>query len=250
MPISLGSLREELETSARANGIDLFGIADLTPARDFIVRFGGRFLAEFPRAIALAAKTSATVVEQLPHRNDPMEHRAVFHTYKAHAALIGERLERVGTNLVGIVERAGYRALPVFRGEGNEEQLAGVLSQKIGAHLSGLGWIGKNCLFISPELGPRLRLATILTDAPLACGTPMPQQCGDCQLCVDICPAQAFTGVPFHPDEPREARFNAHRCKEYNRATLTALGIRNFMAAGHACGLCLYVCPYGREQKP
>ncbi|MCL5959685.1 MAG: 4Fe-4S dicluster domain-containing protein [Chloroflexi bacterium] len=242
------SLQRELETYARANGADLFGIADLAPARDFIMQFGGAFLANFPRSIALAVKTSTTVVDQLPHRKDPVEHRTVFYTYKAHSAIIGERLERISSGLVDMLERAGYRALPVFRGDANEEQLAGAFSQKLGAHLAGLGWIGKNCLFISPALGPRLRLANVLTDAPLACGAPVKEQCGECRLCVDICPVKAFTGASFDPAEPREARYNAHLCKEYNLKQLTLMGVHNRTSPGHACGLCLYVCPYGKNE--
>jgi epoxyqueuosine reductase QueG len=36
--------------------------------------------------------------------------------------------------------------------------------------LAGLGWIGKSCSLISPHFGPRLRLVTVLTNAPLKAG--------------------------------------------------------------------------------
>ena len=243
------SLRSELESYARANGADLFGIADLTPARDFITQFGGAFLAGFPRSVALAVKTSSTVVDMLPHRKDLVEHRTVLQTYKAHTDLVGERLEQISAGLVDILERAGFRAFPIFRGRVDEEHLAGAFSQKLGAHLAGLGWIGKNCLFVNPKLGPRLRLANVLTDAPLACGSPMQDQCGECRLCVDICPAKAFTGASFNSAEPREARFNAYLCTEYNLKELALMGVQSRAAPANACGLCLYVCPYGKNRS-
>ncbi|MBI4320401.1 MAG: epoxyqueuosine reductase [Chloroflexi bacterium] len=247
MSSSAEGLQRELEAYATGNGIDLFGVAELAPARDFITRFGGAFLGGFPRAIALAAKKADGVVERLPHRNDPDEHRTIFLTYRAHSENLGERLARVATDMVDIIERSRYQAFPVFRGKGHDKQLAGVMSQKIAPHLAGLGWIGKNCLVVNPNLGPRLALLTLLTDAPLTPGRPLEDGCGDCRLCVDICPAQAFTGASFDPAQPREARYNAHLCEEYNLGQLKRLGIGNRFAPGHACGLCLYVCPYGKK---
>ena len=45
---------------------------------------------------------------------------------------------------------------------------------KTAANMAGLGFIGKSVLFISNEFGPRVRLATVLTDAPLNVGTMKP----------------------------------------------------------------------------
>jgi epoxyqueuosine reductase QueG len=96
-------------------------------------------------------------------------------------------------------------------------------------------------LLVTPQAGPRVRWATVLTDAPLpACQALVENGCGDCQACVEICPVQAFTGRPFHPAEPRELRFDAHRCAKYFDE-LKAGG-----ADPAVCGMCLYVCPYGK----
>jgi len=84
------------------------------------------------------------------------------------------------------------------------------------AHLAGLGWIGKNCLLVTPEEGPRVRWTTVLTDAPLqVTGKPMEERCGDCEACIAICPVKAFTGEPFRENESREARFDAGKCNRY-----------------------------------
>jgi len=93
---------------------------------------------------------------------------------------------------------------------------------------------------VTPEFGPRVRWATVLTDAPLTpSGEPMPVQCSDCQECVDICPPHAFTGRNFHESEPRELRYDAHACSRYLASRSETVGVG-------VCGLCLYVCPYGR----
>jgi epoxyqueuosine reductase QueG len=70
----------------------------------------------------------------------------------------------------------------------------------------------------------------------------MEQRCGKCTACVDICPQHAFTGRPFAADESREARYDATACDRYFREREKELGVA-------VCGLCLYVCPYGRKER-
>lgn len=70
----------------------------------------------------------------------------------------------------------------------------------------------------------------------------MNEQCGSCRACVDICPVKAFTGRPFIEDEPREERYDARKCEE-NFKAMKNKGMID------VCGLCLYVCPYGRTKN-
>ena len=68
---------------------------------------------------------------------------------------------------------------------------------------AGLGWIGKNGLLINPDHGPRLSLATVLTDAPLRPDEPIEQcLCGECTLCVEHCPSRAITGADWSRAAP------------------------------------------------
>jgi epoxyqueuosine reductase QueG len=69
----------------------------------------------------------------------------------------------------------------------------------------------------------------------------MAQRCGDCVECVEICPVKAFTGEPFREQDPREVRYDAGKCDRY----FDALEERGRLPV---CGMCLYVCPYGRER--
>jgi epoxyqueuosine reductase len=120
----------------------------------------------------------------------------------------------------------------------NNSKLEAVFSHKVAANLAGLGWIGKNCLLITPEFGPRIRLATVLTDAPLTAGSPIPNRCGGCTKCTDICPSKAIKGRLFTPEEPRELRLMAELCNDY---TVPTFGDVN-------CGLCVYACPHGGKR--
>ena len=60
---------------------------------------------------------------------------------------------------------------------------------RLAAVAAGLGEIGYNHLFMSPEFGPRQRLACIITDAPLE-GDPLfeGEVCDRCMSCVRDCP--------------------------------------------------------------
>jgi len=230
-----GKLRE----LAEAMGTDFFGVADLSPAHEAILAQGGPVIAGFPRAVSIGIGLLHAIVDQLPQRGQ----RAVAMNYRYHAYdLVNQRLDHIASRLSGVLQREGYQALPVPASQTvDEERLCGAFSHKMGAHLAGLGWIGKNCLLITPEVGPRVRWATVLTDAPLeVTGSPMDERCGGCQQCVDICPPQAFTGRPFRADEPREARFAAHKCDAYFDALTEAGRVP-------VCGMCLYICPWGRQ---
>lgn len=249
MTFGITALADKLEEYAKVQGVDLVGVADLAPAREFIRRTGGDFLAEYPRALSLLIRTSDTVVDRVVHRQDRVQHLASALSYRAHSAQVGAALERAVTATVFLLESEGWQAYPVFPGRAHDEAQAGLVSQKIAGHLSGLGWIGKNCLLVSPHFGPRLRLATVLTDAPLTAGEPAPDRCGACRECVEICPAGAIVGRPFSPEEPREARFDASSCLAYCHSEWGRLGVKDQAAPGHVCGLCLYVCPFGRKRE-
>jgi epoxyqueuosine reductase QueG len=234
-------LNNQLRQIAKERGTDFFGVANLAPAHEAILAQGGPVYAEFPRAISIGIALLSAIVDQLPQRAD----QAVAMSYKYHCYdLVNLRLDQITSRLSSELQRQGYRALPVAASQKvDDERLCGTFSHKMAAHLAGLGWIGKSCMLITPEVGPRVRWATVLTDAPLAItGEPQTERCGKCNLCVEICPPGAFTGQPFRQEEPREVRFAAHKCHQYFSE------MRETMPES-VCGLCLYACPHGRSSK-
>jgi epoxyqueuosine reductase len=233
-------LDNDLQGVAASMGADFFGVADLQTARQAILEQGGPAVAAFPRAISIGIALTDAIVDQLPQRAE----RAVGMSYRHHCYdVVNQRLDHVASRLSGTLQRVGYQALPVPASQTVDDQrLCGIFSNKMAAHLAGLGWIGKNCLLVTPQVGPRVRWATVLTDAPIpVTGPPLEARCGDCQECVEICPPGAFTGQPFRPEEPREARFDAHKCERYFDEMKESTGLA-------VCGLCLYVCPHGKSR--
>jgi epoxyqueuosine reductase len=235
----LSELRERLAVQAAQLGADAFGVADLTPARVFIVDQGGEFLGRFPRAVSVGVRLPEGIVDELPRHAAP----AVALTYNFLVySTVNSALDNIALAISRILQEAGFAVLPVPTSQTvNAARYQGLFSQKLAAHLAGLGWIGKSCLLITPEHGPRVRWVSVLTDAPLAPGQPMAERCRSCKLCVEACPASAFTGAKFEESEPREARMNAQACYDYREGMFKISGART-------CGMCVYVCPYGRKK--
>ncbi len=120
-------------------------------------------------------------------------------------------------------------------------RLYSLFNHKMAATSAGLGWIGKNGLLISPDYGPRLSLATVLTDAPLVPDKPMEHSlCGDCALCQQYCPSQAITGADWSRSSPFVELLRLDMCRSHKETKRRIAGKPN-------CGLCINICPYGRE---
>jgi epoxyqueuosine reductase len=237
----IDDIDRHLQLLATSLNADYYGVADLTLAREFIHTQGGERAARYPRSVVMGIRLQDSMVDMLPDRD---REGAILYRHNSYD-VVNASLDQIALRVANILQHEGYGALPVPASKRtSDEKIAGIFSQKLGAHLAGLGWIGKSCLLVTPDHGPRVRWVNVLTDAPLApTGSPMAPRCGDCTACVDICPEHAFTGRMFAPDEPREARFDAAACDRYYKKLEKELGF-----AG-VCGLCLYVCPHGRKGK-
>jgi epoxyqueuosine reductase len=226
---------------ADREGADFFGIADLAAAHEAILAQGGDYIARYPRAVSIGIRLMDSIIDTLPRQEERM-----FAVHFRHHAydVINQRLDRIASRLASRLQKEGYDALPLPASKRvDDARICAAFSHKLAAHLAGLGWIGKNCLLVTPEVGPRARWVTVLTAAPFAAtGRPLPDKCGKCVECVKICPVEAFTGRNFIETEARESRFDARKCEQYlNQRD------REFWGAG--CGLCMYACPRGRKRS-
>lgn len=240
MSTSLMALDEDLKRQAESLGATYFGVANLELAREEVLRQGGSFLAQFPYAISVGVALSDAIVDELHQHQNP--HIARIYRYHTSSA-VSPQLDGIALNLALFLQGQGYKALPIPQGVAYDPAtMAALFSHKLAAHLAGLGWIGKSCLLVTRDRGPRARWVTVLANAPLQAGVPLSERCGKCQLCVEVCPVQAFTGASFSPEEPREARMAAAKCRNYLEERTKTLGTR-------ACGLCVYICPFGRSKE-
>jgi len=236
--MSAKDVRAELESLAKSRGATYFGIADLSLAKQFIADQGGEFLAQFPRAVSHGFVLADGVVDQVKYHEAPMAiHSYWHHVYRQ----VSPRLDSISLDLATAIQRSGFRAFVIPASQTiAQSRLWGVFSHKLAAHLAGHGWIGKSAMLITPEHGPRVRWGTVLTDAPLETGMPMEERCKGCHVCVDACPVQAFTGQAFDIPRPREDIFAAQKCYQYLTQRRKTIGVL-------ACGMCVYICPFGQE---
>ncbi len=233
-------MNDELQKLAKNHMVSYFGVADLSKVESAVIDQAGTGIGNYPYCITMGIALPREIVDRLPYReqyNDALNYKLFAYD------VINQRLDLAASVLTSYIQEKGYRVLPVpASGTIDHDRICGSFSHKLGARLCGFGWIGKNCLFITPENGPRVRWVSILTDANLQpTGKDiMEPQCGKCTACADICPANAIKGRGFNEAESRETRFDAHKCEEYFDS-LTSAGKL------YVCGMCLYACPHGRK---
>ena len=221
---------QELKSILTKNGATLVGFSDL----------GDQASAEFPHlryAVTIVRRLSDTVVETIHGKPSIM----YFHHYRT----TNTKLDLLALDAVDFIESHGYSALPIAASQStntDKDAYRGVFSHKTAAVLAGLGFIGKNALFINPQYGSKIRLATVLTDMPLSAEFPvMVKGCGSCEICKNACPAKAITGNNYVYGEPRDTILDARRCSEHMK-TYKDIG------RGAVCGLCMRACPYNQRK--
>lgn len=236
------ALMERLEAIVAGEQLTYWGVAQLEDCRESLTATGSRLAAGFPRALALGVAIPGSIVDLLPERDDP----AVSVSYHFHGyQVLNTRLDLAASRVASMLERAGYRALPVSAAERiDSERICALVSHKFVARRAGLGWIGKNCLLITPEHGPRVRWISVLTDAPFdSIRQSMPERCGNCRACADACPAGALSGRTFSEHESRATRLDARKCETYIRS------LAGRIDRHPVCGMCLHACPWGRARS-
>lgn len=216
-------------------GAALVGVADLKLLEKLETRPPNLFK-NFKYAISVAVSLPRNVFELITIES-PGELYA--HAYKTANIL----LDQITFQISEKIAEYGYNAQPIPASMIiDQKNLMGHVPHKAFARAAGLGWIGKNLLLITPKYGPRIRLATILTDIPLKPGKPVQNQCGNCTKCIDSCPSEALKLSNFkeYPVK-REDAFDAEKC--YTRLKEISK-LPNIGAT--ICGICTKVCPIGK----
>lgn len=165
-------------------------------------------------------------------------------TYAYHYHTTNQLLDSIAAKASNLIQSWGYQALPIPASQiVDDNELSGLISHKMVATRAGLGWIGKNALLITPKYGPRVRLVSILTDAPMKTSEPISEgRCGECMLCVEVCPARALKGKNWTLNTKREDLMDASLCHEVTCQNKEVLGEK-------ICGMCISVCPFGRTKR-
>jgi reductive dehalogenase len=137
----------------------------------------------------------------------------------------------IALQLAALIRSLGYHARAHI--DGNYRVVCPLVARD-----AGLGEIGRMGLLMTPELGPRVRIAVVTTDLPL-----LPDErrhdetvlefCRRCRKCADVCPSGAI------PSGDRQCIEGAYRWRIDSEACFTF-----WCRVGTDCARCVATCPY------
>ncbi len=142
----------------------------------------------------------------------------------------------IAVQLAEFFRRLGYSARAHI--DGNYRVVCPLIARD-----AGLGEIGRMGLLMTPDLGPRARIAVVTTDMPLDVDRRFPDNsvldfCESCRKCAVSCPPWA---IPFGAREVFDGvsrwQINQELCYIYWTHT------------GTDCGRCVAVCPYSHTNR-
>lgn len=191
-------------------------------------------LKRYQYAITFGIRLSDAIIDEI-------DDKPTF-TYFNHYRSVNALIDQISLRIVLAINQKGYNAYSIAASQSipsSPVPYSGVFPHKTGAVLAGLGWIGKNGLFIHKDFGPRVRLGTVLTDLELPSNnTILKSECMNCNRCVNSCPALALTGNEWTVGTERSHLVDAKACSEYMNQKFKHIG------RGSVCGICIKVCPY------
>jgi len=222
------------EYSLSPLALSFVGVASLDGLREYINPAIAGACERLDSAIVIGLRVSPAVTSTIRDRPTLI--------YKHHYTQLNYLLDRSALQIAEwimaqgeLVGSQGFSALPIPASQVVDfgAQKAD-FSHRHAAVAAGLGWLGRNNLFVHPEFGAHCRLATVLTDMPLTHGTSIfdspaseHEGCGDCHACIDACPAGALSMDSYN----------------FDRCFAKLIEFRKLPGIGHhICGICVKAC--------
>jgi epoxyqueuosine reductase QueG len=231
---SCAQLKDKVLMVLKNGGAAGAGVADLSHAPQAMELHADPRLHRFSRAVSFFIPFPRSVIEELLE--------GPSHTYLHYYRAVNTCIDDLSLRLVSLLEVNGFEAFPIPSSQRvGKHGIGSIFPHRLAGYLAGLGWIGKSGCLVNEIFGPRLRLGTVLTDAPLPPDGPVDDRCGQCRACTEACPASAIKGTAFAPDIPMSERLDAELCDRYQNKVRDRFGKR-------VCGLCLASCHFGRLQ--
>ena len=208
--------------------VELLGAAAINDSTAALLREQARALLPGAKSVFVFAKEMYREVVALLGPSKEVGEAEKGDLFGPHGEYLNSRLTKAVYDLSGFFRKEGFKTLPLPAAGTPVDQryLKAVFSFKDAAREAGLGSIGRHGLLITPQFGPRVRLACLLTDAEVE-PTPKEQKdyCVNCEACIRICPARVLQP----PKEGEIYSMNKFACRTYRLAGLT-------------CSVCLKAC--------
>jgi epoxyqueuosine reductase QueG len=208
--------------------VELLGAAAINESTPALLREQAYALLPGAKAVFVFAKEMYREVVALLGPSKEVGEAEGGDLFGPHGDYLNSRLTKAVYDLSGFFRKEGFKTLPLPAAGTPVDQryLKAVFSFKDAAREAGLGSIGRHGLLITPQFGPRVRLACLLTDAQIE---PSPKRqkdyCVNCDACIRICPAQVLQP----PKKGEIYSMNKFACRTYRQTGLT-------------CSVCLKAC--------
>jgi epoxyqueuosine reductase len=221
-------LSQSILQTLEQGGAALSGFADINGLT-------GPNLPPYTRAVSFAMAMDPYIMAGLKY-GPTREYAKLYEDMNHKINALAEQVE-------DLILSAGYDAWAVPASvRSDTENIRGDFPHKTAATRAGLGWVGRHCQLVTRELGPWLRLGTVLTKAPLTPAEPVEKSyCGKCDACIKACPALALKGGVWSPGIERDEILVAPVCDDYKKEHFYAF------QGGHNCGICTSACPFGQK---
>jgi ferredoxin len=191
--LKMGELTRELKVFAQKQGADLVGVASPSRFNSCPERYRPQYyLADARAVVSIAQRINEGLVEALRKRKSVYS----FQHFVNHRMY--DQLDELGYQVARFLEIRDHDAYPIPAQDPKDPRvMMGELSHKHAAVAAGLGQIGWNNIFLSPQFGPRQILSSVITSAPLepdplyAGNVCRPEECG--YACLGVCPTGAIS---------------------------------------------------------
>ena len=184
------------------------------------------------RSVVVFAKEISPEILDLSTHSRTVGAPSMDDLLNAEANYINSQLNEAAFDFAKACRDLGLKALtlPAAGCPLDNRFLDAVFSYKHAGQAAGLGKMGWHSLLITPDFGPRVRMAVCLTQAELEpTKTEFALQCESCGICLDNCPARALA----IPESDQQYAINKFTCNTYR-------------SASGGCSECMRVCPEGR----
>lgn len=221
--------KEALEHFAKALNLD-FKIIELDPSAYGKPHYNDKGDLQIPetmnRVVVMAFEMDYDSIMQYPNLNGGA---AAMHGYS--------RMTTTSAALSTFIQELGYNAIPC----GNMTGLS--VPMAIDA---GLGEMGRQGILITPKYGPRVRLAKVITDLPLAVDRPISfgvkEFCDNCMKCAKDCPSQAI----LHGEQVYKSD-NVSNNPGVKKWPIDPVKCQTgWKMSGSDCGVCIRTCPFNK----
>jgi len=120
------------------------------------------------------------------------------------------------------------------------------LLEKAWAAEAGLGWQGKHSIVINKKIGSFFFIGTLVLNIKLDYDNPVIEEyCGNCRLCIDLCPTGAI-----NENHTIDARKCIANLTIENRGPIPEEILPKIGGRVYGCDRCQEVCPWNKDAKP